>query len=128
MICYTVQTTEGDTMEKKSAYRFNIQLNPGDPLHMTAIRTLNAQGRRKSQFIVNAILHYVMDDNAAGKAVLPDTDEIRLICREILTEMMAELPSQPVNLIKAEEPEPNPSDPEIDLGAIADTLNGFRKK
>ena len=42
-------------MAKEHEYRFSITLNRNDPLHRTAINALNAQGRRKSQFIVNAI-------------------------------------------------------------------------
>lgn len=64
-------------MDKKADYRFNIYLNPSDPMHMTAIKALNAQGRHKAQFIVNAIVHYIMDDNSQPKAILPDKEEIR---------------------------------------------------
>ena len=42
--------------EKKSLYRFTIGFNPGDPSHR---QVLNQQGRRKAQFLVNAILHYI---------------------------------------------------------------------
>ena len=115
-------------MEKKAEYRFNIILNPGDPMHKTAINALNSQGRHKSQFVVNAIVHYIMNDANAGKAVIPDTEEIRTICREIITEMMADIPKQPVNLIQYEETSESTSDQDLDLGSIADTLSSFRKK
>ena len=59
-------------MDKKADYRFNIYLNPSDPMHMTAIKALNAQGRHKAQFIVNAIVHYVMDDRSQMKAIMLD--------------------------------------------------------
>ena len=80
------------SMDKKAEYRFNIILNPGDPMHKTAINALNNQGRHKSQFVVNAIVHYIMNDESASKAVVPDTDEIRTICREILSEMLDSIP------------------------------------
>lgn len=115
-------------MEKKAEYRFNIILNPSDPMHKTAINALNSQGRHKSQFVVNAIVHYIMNDANAGKAVIPDTEEIRTICREIITEMMADIPKQPVNLIQYEETSESTSDQDLDLGSIADTLSSFRKK
>ena len=115
-------------MEKKAEYRFNIILNPGDPMHKTAINALNSQGRHKSQFVVNAIVHYIMNDANAGKAVIPDTEEIRTICREIITEMMADIPKQPMNLIQYEETSESTSDQDLDLGSIADTLSSFRKK
>ena len=114
-------------MEKKTEYRFNIILNSGDPMHKTAINALNNQGRHKSQFIVNAIVHYVMNDANAGKAMVPDTEEIRSICREILSEMLDSITREPVQLVQEEEAEIE-SEPDIDFGAIADTLSGFRKK
>ena len=115
-------------MEKKNEYRFNIILNSGDPMHKTAINALNSQGRHKSQFVVNAIVHYIMNDANAGKTLMPDTEEIRTICREILSEMMNELPRQPMTLIQEDETELDTSDQDFDFGAIADTLSGFRKK
>ena len=115
-------------MEKKAEYRFNIILNPGDPMHKTAINALNSQGRHKSQFVVNAIVHYIMNDANAGKAVIPDTEEIRTICREIISEIMADIPKQPLNLIQYEETSEYTSDQDLDLGSIADTLSSFRKK
>ena len=115
-------------MEKKAEYRFNIILNPGDPMHKTAINALNSQGRHKSQFVVNAIVHYIMNDANAGKAVIPDTEEIRTICREIISEMMADIPKQPLNLIQYEETSECTSDQDLDLSSIADTLSSFRKK
>ena len=115
-------------MEKKAEYRFNIILNPGDPMHKTAINALNNQGRHKSQFVVNAIVHYIMNDANAGKALVPDTEEIRSICREIINEMIADIPKPPLNLIQYEEPSESTSDQDLDLGSIADTLSSFRKK
>ena len=112
-------------MEKKAEYRFNIILNPGDPMHKTAINALNSQGRHKSQFVVNAIVNYIMNDANASKAVIPDTEEIRSICREIISEMLDSIPHEPVQLVQEEETE---AEPDIDFGAIADTLSGFRKK
>ena len=45
--------------EKKSLYRFTIGFNPGDPSHRQVAELLTQQGRRKAQFLVNAILHYI---------------------------------------------------------------------
>jgi len=115
-------------MEKKAAYRFNINLNPNDPMHMTAINAINAQGRHKSQFIVNAIVHYVMDDKSQMKAIVPDKEEIRSMCREIISEMLADTTQTPITIIREEETICDQSDQEFDFGSIAETLNGFRKK
>ena len=115
-------------MEKKAEYRFNIILNPGDPMHKTAINALNNQGRHKSQFIVNAIIHYIMNDADAERVIIPDIEDIRAICREIITEMLEDIPRNPVQLIQEEEADTEIEEPDIDFGAIADTLSGFRKK
>ncbi len=115
-------------MDKKTDYRFNIYLNPNDPMHMSAINALNAQGRHKAQFIVNAIVHYIMDDNTKTKAILPDTDEIRSICREIIRDMMPDAVQSSLPLIQEDERMTDQSIPEFDFGSIAETLNGFRKK
>ena len=116
------------SMEKKAEYRFNIILNPGDPMHKTAINALNSQGRHKSQFIVNAIVHYLMNDADAGKSVLPDKDEIKEICREVIGEMLPNKTQSPMTLIQEDEVPPETVEEDFDFGAIADTLSGFRKK
>jgi len=45
--------------EKKDPGKFTLGLNMADPSHRQVIDILNQQGRRKAQFIVNAILHYL---------------------------------------------------------------------
>lgn len=45
--------------EKRIPYRFTIGFNPGDPAHQVVADLLNQQGRRKAQFLVNAVLHYI---------------------------------------------------------------------
>lgn len=113
---------------KKDECRFNIILNPGDPMHKTAINALNSQGRHKSQFLVNAVVHYIMNEHTASKTVIPTSDEIRTICREILTEMMDEMSPQNIPLIHKEELSEGTSDQDFDLNQIENTLNNFRKK
>lgn len=46
-------------MAKKDLYKFTIQFNSGDPQHQQTAEILNQQGRRKAQFLVNAVLHYL---------------------------------------------------------------------
>ena len=116
------------SMEKKAECRFNIILNPGDPMHKTAIHALNNQGRHKSQFIVNAIIHYIRNDADVKKSIGPDTEEIRLICRDVLSEMIDRIPGQTNPCVSDEIPDTDAVDSDIDFSAIADTLNGFRKK
>lgn len=45
--------------EKKEQNKFTIRFNATDPSHQQVIDMLNQQGRRKAQFIVNAIQHYL---------------------------------------------------------------------
>lgn len=45
--------------EKRIPYRFTIGFSPGDPAHQAVADLLNQQGRRKAQFLVNAVLHYI---------------------------------------------------------------------
>ena len=116
-------------MANNNDYRFSIVLNPGDPMHMTAINALKAQGRRKSQFIVNAVVYYFRNNAAASKAVIPDEETIRSICREIVGEMMNDTVSDQIMLIKEEDSDSEePDNNEFDFGSISETLNGFRRK
>ena len=41
--------------EKKDSFRFTVQFNAGDPSHQQVAAILNEQGRRKAQFLVNAV-------------------------------------------------------------------------
>lgn len=45
-------------MGKKDENRFTIQFNSTDPRHKIVAKILNRQGRRKAQYIVNAVLCY----------------------------------------------------------------------
>lgn len=46
--------------EKKDSFRFTVQFNAGDPSHQQVAAILNEQGRRKAQFLVNAVIHYII--------------------------------------------------------------------
>lgn len=45
--------------EKKEQNKFTIQFSPADPAHRQVIDILNQQGRRKAQFLVSAVQHYL---------------------------------------------------------------------
>ena len=45
--------------EKKEQNKFTIQFSLADPAHRQVIDILNQQGRRKAQFLVNAVQHYL---------------------------------------------------------------------
>jgi hypothetical protein len=46
-------------MDKRNLGRFCLQFNITDPRHLQAVEILEAQGRRKAQYITEAILHFV---------------------------------------------------------------------
>lgn len=45
--------------EKKDPSKFTIGFNSQDPQHQIVVDLINQQGRRKAQFLVNAVLHYI---------------------------------------------------------------------
>lgn len=75
-------------MEKKDRGRFSIKFNENDPAHQMVIDILEKQGsRKKAQFIVNAVLHYVNCTKAPDISVSPalvDKEYIETIIRDIL--------------------------------------------
>ena len=46
--------------DKKDPGKFTIRFNICDPQHKAVIDLLNRQGRSKAQFLVSAVLHYIL--------------------------------------------------------------------
>ncbi len=70
--------------DKKSLNRFTIQFNTRDSTHQKVIEILNLQGRKKAQYIVNAILSY---ESGAIKSADIDDDihhKIAAIVEQVL--------------------------------------------
>ena len=78
--------------EKKDAFRFTVQFNAGDPSHQQVAAILNEQGRRKAQFLVNAVIHYINCPESPEAAAAPKIDRqtVEQLVREILTNMQPE--------------------------------------
>lgn len=130
---------------KKNAFRFTVQLNCTDSRHLQAAGLLNAQGRHKAQFIVNAILHYINCTETPGESSSGanlDYSTIEAIVNKILQAKTAENQSlkepkpdsdrQPVKKITKTDVI-NFEDLEQDIGAdalsaIASSVNAFRSK
>ncbi len=122
-------------MGKANEFRVSITLNRDDPLHRTAIQALENQGRRKSQFVVNAISHYMMDGPGQAQVMLPDREMIREICKE---EVRAYVEKHFRNMLERKVPiavseEVLPDDTEIlpedfDFTDVSDALDSFRRK
>jgi hypothetical protein len=75
--------------EKKDAFRFTVQFNAGDPSHQQVAAILNEQGRRKAQFLVNAVIHYINCPESPEAAAAPKIDRqtVEQLVREILSNM-----------------------------------------
>ena len=77
--------------QKKDPGRFTISLNLEDPIQREVARAINRQGpRRKAQFIVNAISHYI---HCTETQVIPvcqapgaDSAEIEAVILQVLAE------------------------------------------
>lgn len=75
-------------MAKKDIYKFTIQFSSGDPQHQQVAEILNRQGRRKAQFLVNTVLHYIHCSETPDIPQPPsiNTDAIETIVRRIMEE------------------------------------------
>lgn len=75
-------------MAKKDPYKFTIQFNGGDPSHKQIAEMLNQQGRRKAQFVVNAVMHYIHCSETPNipDLAMQDIDIIEQVVRRILEE------------------------------------------
>lgn len=78
--------------EKKDSFRFTVQFNAGDPSHQQVAAILNEQGRRKAQFLVNAVTHYMNCPEIPEAAAAPriDRQTVEQLVREILSNMHPE--------------------------------------
>lgn len=81
-------------MAKKDIYKFTIQFSGGDPQHQQVAEILNQQGRRKAQFLVNTVLHYIHCSETPDMSIRtiqdlehgisnPKAETILLIAREL---------------------------------------------
>ena len=107
---------------KKDPYKFTIQFNPADPTHLQTADLLNRQGRRKAQFLVNAVMHYIHCSQTPDIPQEPplDTKLIETVVRQILKEQQIMPP--------APEPEQQsapilpPADNDLHYAEAAETL------
>ena len=123
--------------DKKAEGRFTIGFNLADPTHRAVADLLNQQGRRKAQFIVNAIQHYIH---------CPETPEIpqpaaTSLDSRLIEEIVLRILKQQSGLTKNEAVSAKSEAPTKDgpvggmenllgkegLSTIANTLAAFRK-
>ena len=122
---------------KKDPYKFTIQFNPGDPAHRQTTDLLNGLGRRKAQFIVNAVVHYIhcKETPDMSQTAPMDMELIEAVVLRIMKEQSTAAPSQetakPANLPKKAPEDIQFEEAEETLGAdelvaIANTMIMFR--
>lgn len=124
---------------KKDPYKFTIQFNPADPTHRQTSELLNQQGRRKAQFLVNAVMHYIHCSQTPDIPQEPPIDAklIEPVVRKILKEQQtasAEAKSKKPTSTTLPAPETDfPFEEAADalgadgLAAIASTMAMFRR-
>lgn len=125
-------------MAKKEPYKFTIQFNGGDPSHIQIAEMLNQQGRRKAQFLVNAVMHYIHCSETPDipQPTVLDIDAIEQIVIRIMKEQSVNN-GKSKTITRTVEKRPIKSE-EIDFGdtveilgedgvaAIAKTMANFR--
>lgn len=124
--------------EKKEQNKFTIQFNPADPAHRQTIDILNQQGRRKAQFLVSAVQHYLHCPETPDipQPAPVDIHTIEDIVRRIVEDQKKPTPKkqEPINARSSGPQTENfyDDDSEERLGeegltAIAHTIAAFRK-
>ncbi len=125
-------------MAKKDLYKFTIQFNSGDPQHQQTAEILNQQGRRKAQFLVNAVLHYIHCSETPDipQPVPIDVGTIESIVRRIMGEQSerktpSEAKQEPVKRsVKSEQIDFDEAADllgEDGMAAIRNTMANFRR-
>mgnify|MGYP007103636417 FL=1 len=125
-------------MAKKDIYKFTIQFSSGDPQHQQVAEILNRQGRRKAQFLVNTVLHYIHCSETPDIPQQPpvNTDAIETIVRRIIEEYSEKPARQDVRktpekkTVKSEEIAFNDAAEllgEDGIAAVRNTIASFRR-
>lgn len=93
-------------MAKKDIYKFTIQFSSGDPQHQQVTEILNRQGRRKAQFLVNTVLHYIHCTETLDIPQQPpiNTNAIETIVRRIMEEYAQKPTRQDVRSMPEKKP------------------------
>ena len=108
-------------MAKKDPNKFTILFNGADPQHMQVVDILNQQGRRKAQFVVNAVQHYLHCSETPDipQPAPVDTSAIETIVRRIMEEHTGR---QTPPEVKQEPAKRTVKSEQIDFGDAAELL------
>jgi len=75
-------------MDKRNLGRFCIQFNMADARHLQVIKLLEAQGRRKAQYISEAILHYANCAETPDIQVRNDIASLKPMIESIVRQLL----------------------------------------
>lgn len=129
--------------EKKTPGRFTISLNLEDPIQREVAEVINRQGpRRKAQFIVNAISHYIhcsetpviqralepAADSAAIEAVILHVLAEKGLLREKAQPQRIAVPIMPIEQEKEVSRQAEELLGEKGVSAIQSTIAAFRRR
>lgn len=126
--------------QKKDPGKFTVQFSLSDPNHKQTADILNRQGRRKAQFLVNAVMHYLHCPETPDipQAASVDTALIEDVVRRILEEQKGQEEKKPVPdgaarrvVRQSESIQFNDAEDilgEAGMAAIAKSMASFRKK
>lgn len=125
---------------KKKPGRFTIQFNTNDPQQQMAADILERQGRRKAQYIANAIWYYAHCAEGIDAATMPMMDDkaLELLVLNILkkqgigrVEQMNSCESprakEQVQIESSVDNRQEAAFDDFDLAAIANTLSAFQQ-
>ena len=113
---------------KKDPFRFTVLFNPDDPIHQQTVAVLNRQGRRKAQFIANAVMHYLnCNETPPMQAPTPsavDKETILAVVAQYLKEreQIAAKPREPD--VRPQPVQKQPQSEEVTLNSAAEDLLG----
>ncbi len=78
--------------DKNNPGKFTVQFSLSDPCHRQTADILNEQGRRKAQFIVNAVMHYINCPETPNiSQPVIDNSLIESIVRRIMEEQQPQI-------------------------------------
>lgn len=84
--------------DKKDPGRFTLHFNIEEPRQGAVVNILNRQGRKKAQFITDAILHYMNWPESPSVETSPaqvDEERVKQIVRSLLQEQTSHTPQPP---------------------------------
>jgi len=123
--------------ESKYPGRFTLQFNLEDPQQRMAAEILGQQGRRKAQFLANAVLQYIRHPDGPDYSTAPigmDMATLKRMMLEILQNDPQLLSGERIGQVNvqygSDEPAITRDEPTSDnvLAAMSNTLAAFRDR